>query len=400
MITYREYVRLSRSGNSDDRGVAAHFAAHAYISHEGPADEHAALYAAVVSYLDDASVKVRAALAYGLLHSPRAPRPIMLALQDAPIIARAVAQYSPVLLEADLVAALDPADEALLQAVAARPSLGAVTAEALLRLRAPKVTLVVLDRQDIVLTSGILVELGAEAMDDAQLRGALLQRDDLPASLRLDLVEQVRRALSGARIVKGSIAPRRLDRLMRDLTDSATTAIGEREVAAGREGFVTDQIGCDRVTPRLMVRALVCGHAQFFAACVARLSGTTRHKVQTLLHTGSRPALHALLSRCGLPPAVGGLIIRLLLHARNANLSDNLAARYYVVTVLIEELIAEHNGAIPADLSEIFAYLNEQNIALARAAARGVMKGFADDADENRPMPLPRPAETLRLTAA
>src|SRR5690606_36822789 len=104
MVAYQRYVELSQSADSDERGQAAHMAALAYLDHRGPADEQAALYAALITFLDDPSVRVRAALAYGLLHSDRAPRPIMLSLaQDAPVISRAVVQYSAVLLDAYLM---------------------------------------------------------------------------------------------------------------------------------------------------------------------------------------------------------------------------------------------------------------------------------------------------------
>ena len=96
MVAYQDFVALSQSGDSEERGQAAHLAAQAYLKHTGPADEHAALYAALIGFLDDPSVRVRAALAYGLLHAADAPRPILLALlQDSEVISRAVAQYSP-----------------------------------------------------------------------------------------------------------------------------------------------------------------------------------------------------------------------------------------------------------------------------------------------------------------
>src|SRR3569833_4618951 len=103
MVAYQDFVALSQSGDSEARGQAAQLAAQAYLQHSGPADEHAALYAALIGFLDDPSVRVRAALAYGLLHTYEAPRPILLALlQDSEVISRAVAQYSPALIDADL----------------------------------------------------------------------------------------------------------------------------------------------------------------------------------------------------------------------------------------------------------------------------------------------------------
>jgi hypothetical protein len=82
------------------------------------------------------------------------------------------------------------------------------------------------------------------------------------------------------------------------------------------------------------------------------------------------------------------MMARLIFHARVADLADDLAARHFVVTALTEELIVEHDGVIPAELEEAFAYLSEQNVALARRAARGVMSAFAGDVHGTTPMPV------------
>ena len=42
MVAYQDFVALSESGDSEERGMAAHLAALAYLGHEGPAEEHAA----------------------------------------------------------------------------------------------------------------------------------------------------------------------------------------------------------------------------------------------------------------------------------------------------------------------------------------------------------------------
>src|SRR5690606_2323357 len=104
----------------------------------------------------------------------------------------------------------------------------------------------------------------------------------------------------------------------------------------------------------------------------------SRQKVFTLLESGSRASIAALFLRAGIEAELSKLLVRLVLHARTADLSDDVSARHYVVTALTEELIALHDGAIPAELEEAFGYLSEQNIALARKAARGVMQAFGE----------------------
>ena len=400
MVAYQEFVSLSQSPDSEERGSAAHLSALAYLNHCGPADEQAALYAALIGFLDDPSVKVRAALAYGLLHSREAPRPIMLALlHDSAIIARAVLQYSPVLIDADLLGLVKTLDVTMLVAVSQRASVSARLAAAIVARGNGAVTLRLLRRHDVALDAVLLTELATSQGDSAEMRGALLARRDLPAAARLLLVQRATEALRGARIVKGAVAEDRLSRVLRDSCDTALSAIGEREaVRTSAADYVSALIVSDRVNTRVLLHGVVTGHVMFFAECLAELAQTPRAKVFALLENGSRPALNALLARCGLGEGVRNLLARLVLHARSADLADDAAARHYVVTALTEELIAEHSGVIPEELEEAFAYLSEQNILLARKAARGVMAAFAEDA--TAPMALPVQEVRLALPAA
>ncbi|WP_421759708.1 DUF2336 domain-containing protein [Devosia sp.] len=402
MVAYQDFVTLSQSRDSEDRGQAAHLAAMAYIGHQGPADEHAALYAALIGFLDDPSVRVRGALAYGLLHAGDAPRPIILALlQDSPVIARAVAQYSPALVDADLMALVRAGEPTMLLALAMREHLSARVAEALLDVGDRGLTLKLLGRPDIEFSTSALVRLaGGAGLADAEIRGALLARSDLPAEGRFLLVQAVASALRHLRIVKGAIAPQRLDRLLRDATDTALTGIGEEEAVAGRSPYASELVEREQVSSRVLLHAIVQGHVLFFADCVAELGETPREKVFTLLESGSRAALNALFSRCGLTEPVRNLLARLIFHARVADLADDLAARHFVVTALTEELIADHQGMIPADLEEAFGYLSEQNVILARRAARGVMSAFAGETQSEMPLPELGFEERLALPAA
>jgi uncharacterized protein (DUF2336 family) len=403
MVAYQDFVALSQSGDSEARGQAAHLAAQAYLRHTGPADEHAALYAALIGFLDDPSVRVRAALAYGLLHTTDAPRPILLALlQDSEVISRAVAQYSPALIDADLIGIARKAGPVMLMALALRERLSPRVAQALIERNERAVTLKLVGRQDVPVPPPLLSALAVgQGIGDAQLRGLLLERADLPASARLLLVEAAVEHLRRARIVKGAIAAPRLERLLRDAMDTALTAIGETEAEADSTPFAAELVESEKLSARVMLHAVVNGHVLFFADCLATLASAPREKVFSLLETGSRPALNALLVRCGLSQGVCNLIARLIFHARAADLADDVAARHFVVTALTEELIVEHEGVIPHDLEDAFAYLSEQNVILARRAARGVMSAFAGEIAGDRPMPALLPDEQrLALPAA
>lgn len=403
MVAYQDFVALSQSGDSEARGQAAHLAAQAYLRHTGPADEHAALYAALIGFLDDPSVRVRAALAYGLLHAVEAPRPILLALlQDSEVISRAVAQYSPALIDADLIGLVRKADLVLLMAVALRERITPRVAHALIDRNERAVILKLVARNDVAIPPALLSALAlGQGIGDAELRGLLLERNDLPASARLFLVEAAVEHLRRARIVKGAVAAPRLERVLRDAMDSALTVIGETEAQADATPFAAELVESEKLSARVMLHAVVNGHVLFFADCLSTLASTPRDKVFSLLESGGRPALNALLARCGLGDGVRNLIARLIFHARAADLADDITARHFVVTALTEELIVEHDGVIPPELEDAFAYLSEQNVTLARRAARGVMSAFAGDAAGDRAMPALLPDEQrLALPAA
>lgn len=402
MVAYPDFVALCRSHDSEERGQAAHWAAAAYLGHVGPADEQAALYAALIGFLDDPSVKVRAALAYGLLHAVEAPRPVLLALlQDSAVISRAVAQYSPALIDADLFGLIRIADVPMLHAVALRERISGRVAEALIARDDRLVTLKLLRRSDVPVPAELLSAIAeTSGVEDREIRGALLERSDLPGTARLALVGAAAAAIGNARIVRGAVAPKRLERIMRDATNTALSAIGEREASAGRAPYAGELVASQRISTRVMLHAIVNGHVLFFADCIAELCQTPRDKVFTLLETGSRAALNALFARCGLSEAVRNLVARLIFHARAADLADDVAARHFVVTTLTEELIVEHDAAIPPELEAAFAYLCEQNVALARRAARGVMSAFAGEAPADQALPESAGEEPLALPAA
>ena len=402
MVAYHHFVELSRSEDSEQRGQAAHLAALENLAHVGPADEQAALYAALIGFLDDPSVKVRAALAYGLLHAQAAPRPVLLSLlHDSAVIARAVAQYSPALIDVDLLAVIRSAEPTMLTAIAMRETLSARLVDTLLGRGDRDVVLTLLARPDAAIAPAALMRLAEElGRTDAVVRGHLLARNDLPPAARLLLVEAVAEALRDMRLVKGAIRPKRLETLLRDAADTALTAIGERTDGPPRAHYAAKLVEDQRISTRVMLHAIINGHVMFFAESVAELGELSRDKVFTLLETGSRAALNALLARCGIGEAVRNLVARLVFHARTADLADDVAARHFVVTVLTEELIIEHGGVIPRDLEEAFTYLSEQNVALARAAARGVMSAFADGPDADRPMPAVEAEDRIALPAA
>ena len=121
------------------------------------------------------------------------------------------------LIDADLIGFVRKANVTLLLDVAERETISARLADALIARGQRSVTLRVLQRNDVPIPAALLAQLTAgHGAADAEIRGALLDRSDLPAGARLALVEAALGALRSARIVKRAIAAPRLERLFRD----------------------------------------------------------------------------------------------------------------------------------------------------------------------------------------
>ncbi len=387
MVAYADYAKMQDSPDSDQRGRAARIAAQAYLTHDGSESEHAALYASLLGFLDDPSVRVRAALAYELLHSPKAPRPIMFALaQDAPIIARAVAQYSPVLLEADLLTLLRSGDPQMRLTIIDRANVSARLAQALVACEDRTIDRAIVQRRDVPVGAEDLMDLAGRWVDDAELRGLLLDREDLPPAARYLLTERIVGALGEIRMVRGSVQAKRLQRLLQEALDQATTRLVEDELADGSQQLIETLVDADRLSTRLMVHSLVAGRVVFFAAAVSLLAEMPASKVLAVLGDGRRHAVNAIFARCGFAPALRDVLGHLVIAAREIDLGEDVAARHAVVAGLIEELIGAYDGDIPAELRPAFNYLNEQNVVLARVAARGVMANFLEQAPGDHSM--------------
>jgi uncharacterized protein (DUF2336 family) len=254
-------------------------------------------------------------------------------------------QHSPALVDADLLPLVRSAPVDDLVCLAQREKLSPRLADALLTRGFGEVDLVVLRRGELALSAERLRDKAVVSGEIPAIRGALLARAELPADVRLALVQAAGRAIAGLRIVKGAIAPERLVRLLRNAEDAALATIGEG-ASQGEEtgGFARHVIATGRLNTRILMHAMVHGQAMFFAACCATLSQLPQRKVFAVLGSGSRTALNALFVRCGLEPGVRNLFARLIEYARSVNLADDLAARHYVVNALTEDLLAEHDG--------------------------------------------------------
>ena len=138
------------------------------------------------------------------------------------------------------------------------------------------------------------------------MREALLSRSGLPPAVRSDLVSATAAALSAFVVGCDWLSPERADRAVREACDKAHVMIAadaerDSDWRAARQ-LVAHLRACGRLTPSLVLRALLSGNSCLFEASLVELSGLSERKVLPLARDGRGTGFAAIYGAAGLPP--------------------------------------------------------------------------------------------------
>ena len=122
MVVVSHFLKWIYTARVSERAAAANALARAYVNSELPFEDRCAAEAALTLLLDDASSKVRLAMAEALSMSHHAPLQIISALaSDQPEVAGVVLARSPLLTDADLINRVAASQKATQKLIADRP---------------------------------------------------------------------------------------------------------------------------------------------------------------------------------------------------------------------------------------------------------------------------------------
>lgn len=373
VVAFLKWVETART---QERAKAASALARAYLKSEMSTEERQAAQVAMTYLLDDPSPQVRLSLAEVLASEPRAPRAIMVSLsEDQPEIASTVILLSPVLTDADLVDIAGRGTVETRALVAARGTVSVGVAAALAEIGDSAELEVLLENPGARLTPFTLKRIAERHGRNQRIRALLLDRDDLSAGLRQLLVQFVAEALSGSGLVLGAVGSRRVERIAREASDSATVAILS-DVHGEELRHLTVQLrDSGRLTPAFLMHALCAGRTDFFAAAVESLSGLEERRVRAILATGRLHAVRALLESTGLAREISPLFLDAIMQWRSLiqsahgldleNIAHRLMARHREQTDLCPAARAM------LDMVERLAIAEERRL------ARDYASGFA-----------------------
>jgi uncharacterized protein (DUF2336 family) len=300
----RQFLQWVRTAPSGARAEATSALARAYLYSELSADDRAAAEGAMIMLLDDASPLVRRALAEALARSEDAPPSVILALAaDQPDVAAPVLGHSPLLIDADLVDAIGAGNPCAQAAIAGRVDLPCSVAAAIAEVGSAEACLILIENSQAVIAPFSLERIVARFGHLAAVREALLQRGDLPASMRQALVVKLSNTLARFVSAQRWLDEERAHRMAREACEKATVALAAEAQRPDVRPLVTHLRISGQLTPGLVLRALLSGNLLLFEEALAELSELPLARVAALAYDQGGKGLKAVFERAGLPPS-------------------------------------------------------------------------------------------------
>jgi len=377
----RAFLAWARKANDEQRADAASAIARAYL-HSGLTPEQRDEVAVVMTVLlDDRSVAVRRALAEALAPARETPRAIAVALaNDASEVAAPLLARSPALTEAELVDCVALGDVVAQCAIARRRGLGPGPAAALAEVGERDAALALIENPGADLTEGALRRIVERFGDGADIREAVCRHRASPARLKAEIAIANAKALTESAGASGGMSAERAARVGRAAQDKALCEIAAACNGEERAALVQTLRTQGALTIALLLRSLLGGKLDFFAAALAELSGQPYERAVGLAWASRGQGFAALALKAGLPrhalPAFRAALSAIETYGGTG--PEGLKLR------LIEEAAAACEARRDPRLEPILALLWR----LAGEAARGQARELARQATRAKP-PLP-----------
>ena len=372
----RQFLSWAKRATAGERAEAAGNLARAFLYAELDPIERGEMERAMTCLLDDASPLVRRALAEALAGSADAPHHLVSALaNDQPDIAALVLARSPRLTDAELIDAVALGEAPAQCAIAARPGLSAAVAGALAEVGGAEAALVLCRNPAATLADISIRRILERFGRDGELREALGARSDLGVALRLDLVVATAEALRDFVTACRWMAPERARRVAADETDRAALSLaGQNPDAQGdlaQLRFAADLRRAGRLTPALVLRALLSGQFALFEAALAELSGQRLGRVSGLVRRHDGLAFAALVRSAGFPDGLLAVLRTALAARRPAEIEAPALLRRDVVARVLAHCGIDRDTSVTGLTALLRRFESEAAREESRTAASG-----------------------------
>ncbi|ABD88652.1 DUF2336 domain-containing protein [Rhodopseudomonas palustris] len=298
----RQFISWIRTAPAGERAEATRSLARAWLVSDLSDADRAAAEGALLMQLDDCSPLVRLAMSEVFARSADAPASIIRALStDQASVAVPVLEFSPLLIDADLVDIVATGNCQMQCAIARRAALPASVCAAIAEVGSPSAALELIENPHAELAPFSWDRIVERHGHLAAIRESMLVLEDLPAATRLALVGKLSDTLAQFVVARRWLSADRAERVVAEAMDRSTVAIAARSRDDDMRGLMQHLRATGQLTAGLILRALLSGNLELFHQSLVELTDLPYGRVAALLHDGASASLNALLIRAGLP---------------------------------------------------------------------------------------------------
>lgn len=298
----RQFISWVRTAPAGERAEATRALARAWLVSDLSDDDRAAAEGGLLMLLDDASPLVRQAMAEVFAREADAPPAIVAALAvDQSLVALPLLEFSPLLIDADLVDIVATGDSEIQCAIARRTRLATSVCAAIAEVGSAAASLELIENPEAALAPFSIDRIVERHGHLAAIREALLQLDDLPAATRLALVTKLSTTLAQFVCARTWLSADRAERVAGEAMERSVVNIAANYRGEEMKNLVRHLRETGQLNVGLILRALLSGNNELFEHALAELSGLPLHRVSALAYDRGGASLHALLAKAGLP---------------------------------------------------------------------------------------------------
>src|SRR6266436_4159566 len=297
----RQFIGWIRTAPAGGRAEATRSLARAWLISDLSDADRAAAEGAFLRLLDDPSPLVRQAMAEVFASSADAPAVIVQALAvDQASVARPVLEYSPLLIDADLVDIVATGNSEVQCAIARRTKLPASVCAAIAEVGTAAAALELIANASAKLEPISYSRIVERHGHLPAIREKMLMMENLPSAIRLALVAKLSDTLTQFVVGRNWLSA---GRVARETRARSTVNIAAQSRGEDMRGLVRHLRATGQLTAGLILRALLSANLELFDCALVELSGLPQARVSALLHDRGGASLNALLIRAGLPPS-------------------------------------------------------------------------------------------------
>ena len=339
MVVVSHFLKWIYTARVSERAAAANALARAYVNSELPFEDRCAAEAALTLLLDDASSKVRLAMAEALSMSHHAPLQIISALaSDQPEVAGVVLARSPLLTDADLINRVAASQKATQKLIADRPVVSMALSAAIAEIGEAEACAVLLANSGAEIASLSFRRMAERHGHLPLVREALISDIRLPADCRHMLLIKLGETLKTSPLVMALMGAARAERVMRDACVKASVTLIEGTRQEEHAALIEHLRLRGDLTASFLIRTIAHGKVDFFGSALVALSQQSEQRVRTLLAGGHDVALQALFRSAGLAVATHAIILRALKIWREVANGKRVAGVQEVSWLMLKEV--------------------------------------------------------------